>query len=453
MASRRSTLAAAAALSFPTAALAAAPPVPAFDTVCVKDAAGRDVVDKEKLATFYLDQKPVSRTLEDWARDHNDSAFGASQVPVASWKISPRQRMLVDGTICKDPTGAGNTACASDDEANLVEARGSLTLLLTAFGSSFPKEGAADTPLEYFQRTDVQLLCNRAVERPPGSLPVPTYKYTFPIRLRGSTEGLNFDREEPDFAIVEAASVTLSRDDVADKKVKKWSVVAGLALPPVIDETYRSLSFVPYLGALRDFSHVTGKDPSNTFESTYGGVLADFRFTRPGPTPDDLAVTHYITLRPEYRESDSDSDTSHLWTLTAAWMPIRNDGINSFREFRPGATTASWRLIADVRAVGGWFTDRGNLLPPYNQDFIRVGTRVGFAITSDLPNFPVDLIVTDTWLPNLSSGKDLNFFTSRLSFSPDPKKIFTFELSYSKGRRSDVLIDQQEWKLSLGAKY
>ncbi|MBI1686746.1 hypothetical protein [Caulobacter hibisci] len=443
-------------LLVPAAAFAAPPqPVPSYDAVCLNGE-----VDKEKLATFYLDLKPVSRTLEDWAQANPDKPFGASRVDMSGWNISPRQRLLVDARICEDNDKTKNPACKADDVKNLAEARAQASLLLQAFGDYFPANfpvsegGQPVTLLAYFREGGKVLSCPAGAKPPPGSVAPPKFAYTFPMRVRGSTEGLNFDRDEPDFAVFESASVTISNDDVAAKKVRKWSLVAGIPLPtiPVGAKGGGELDIIPYVGGSRDYSHVEGKAPVNTVESTIGGVMADLRIVDPGGL-NALATTHSFILRPEYRHSEADKDVSRLWTVTAAWTPIRNNGLNSYKAFSRSRDLVSWRAIFDVRAVGGWFTDRGNLEPPYNQDFLRVGSRAGFAITSDLVNLPVDLVLTDTWLPNLSSGQDINFFTTRLSLSPDPKRIFTLDLSYSKGRRSDVIQDQQEWKLSLGAKY
>lgn len=408
--------------------------VPTFAAVCDDN----DFVDKHKLATFLLDAKPVSRTLEDWATAHPDPAF----------PVGPRERVLIDPDICL--ANRAGAACKPTDADNLAEIQQAVTHLLTNYDLAFKNESGVDTPFAYFANPAARLTCLRRNAEPGDSVPAPTFTYTFPIRIRASTEGLNFDRKEPSFSIVQGATVAISDDEVNDKKVEKWSVVAGFALPPLISETKQSLYLVPYVGSTRDFSRVTGKPDTTTADSLFGGVLVDYRLRR---MVGQTALTHYFTLTPEYRKSDSDSDTSNLWTVTGTWMPIVNGVANNYTPFVVGKSIASWRLIFDLRAVHGWFTDVGNLAAPYNRDFTRAGSQFGFAIKSDNPRWPLDLVVTETVLPSLGNGKDLDYFSSRLSLGLDPSRIFTIDLTYANGRRSDILAEEEQWKIGFGAKY
>lgn len=422
---------AATATLFVAGSAAAQAVVPSFSAVCDD----KNVVDKDKLVLFLIDAKPVSRSLEDWATANPNPAF----------PVGPRARMLLDSKICNQ----AKTACRSTDAANLGEGLQGLSHMLSTYGEAFLNDSQARTPFAYLT-SGARLLCQRQNAGPADAVPTPTFIYTFPIRVRGSTDGLNFDRTEPSFSIVQGASVAVSKDDINHKKVEKWSIVAGVALPPLVDRTDTSLYLVPYVGSTRDFTRVTGKADVTNAKSTFGGLLLDYRLRRPTA---GSAMTHYMTLAPEYRRSRSDADASKLWTVTATWMPIVNGLANDFVPIKSGERVASWRLIFDIRGVHGHFTDVGNLPAPYNEDFTRVGSQFGFAIKSDNPRWPLDLVVTDTQLPNLGSGKDLSYFASRLSLALDPKKIFTVDLTYSNGRRADVIVDEDQWKVSLGAKY
>lgn len=396
-------------------------------------------VDKNRLATFLLDAAPVSRKLEDWAAAHRGE----------NPQLGVRQRMLADDRICD------GGACKGDDRRNLATLRQSLITILTQMEGSYRNTTGEADPAKFFADPGNELVCvrrNGEPANPPGSVKQAAFQYNLPLRVRGSADGLHFERKEPEFAIQEAASFSITDDNVGDKKTTKYALVVGW---PIINRSDSNASFsvIPYLGATRDLTKAKDKPQDVKADSQFGGLAFDWR-----PTTffgaDAEPITHVLTLRPEYRVSDADKDTSELFTLNLTYMPMINNRLNSFiRLMRDRDDLASWRPIFEMRAVAGRFTDRGERLPEESGDFNRLGGRVGFAVISNNRRWPFDLLVTETWLPSLGAAPDISHFQSKVSWALDPERIFTIDLTYGEGRRSDLLNREEEWKLSIGAKY
>jgi len=128
--------------------------------------------------------------------------------------------------------------------------------------------------------------------------------------------------------------------------------------------------------------------------------------------------------------------------------------LNAWRPIKGGRPEYLWwRPMFDLRAVAGDFTDRGMRTAADSEDFVRLGTQFGVALTNGDPRWPFDLLLTETWLPSLDGGEDLDQFKARLFWALDPERMFGTELTYVDGQRSDLTLRERGWKLSLTAKY
>jgi hypothetical protein len=158
----------------------------------------------------------------------------------------------------------------------------------------------------------------------------------------------------------------------------------------------------------------------------------------------------------------NNADTSEVGSVTAAWTPITTRslergqwfGVNSFR--RVGDVLNQellWTPLFDVRAVRGEFLSRGSRLEENSEDFTRLGSRFGMAFSINGTGWPIDLVFTDTYLASLSGGDDLEYLQGRMSLALHKDRLFTLDLTYAEGRKSDLDVDEDGWKLSLGAKF
>lgn len=428
-----------------TLAAGAQPMIPTTEAVC-----RGGIVDKNEYATFLLDSRLISRRLEDWVAVREQKKRIAGKTDEYS-RLSVRQIMIVDESIC----AKAEEICSKTDKESLDQMRAAVALLLQNYSQYYQNsENIEDAP-GYFLRDQAVLRCVAAAGvNPPDSQPVKSTKTITPFRLRGFPDGLQYARNDPDFKIVTDAQFSLSDDKIADKKIKKWNGVAGWDIRVVDDSDRYKLAFVPYVGAYRDRVKNDGKAAANNLDTLSAGIVTDLRV--PG-TWGGLPVRHVMTFRPEFRRSDSDVEVSHLLSVSASWVPTMSrdiiDGVR-LNGWRVIDEDSFFRFIVEGRAAAGTFTKRAKFPSDFGEDFARLGGRVGFAFSTDAFPLPADFSLSYTYLPDLiGSAKDLEFLESKFSLSLDPERIFSLSLSYLYGRRSDLLIKQDEWKLSFGIKY
>ena len=397
-------------------------------------------VNKEKLATFLLDAAPVSRRAEDWATAH----------PSPDFSISPRQRMLADVEFCDNklsPEPGAASVCTGADEDNLAKGRFAIFTLLHS-PTAYENTAAVEDAVIFLMQPDAQLLCRTdddgSAIHIPGDQPTPTFTY-LPIRVRGNTDSLYIDRDDPAFAIAAASAITISDDQTTDKRTDKVTLVVGW--PIALQQGWQ---VVPYVGINRDLSRPDGQPSSVTADTWQVGAAFSGAF-HPGSSGGP-AASHWFTVRPDYMGNDDDG--SRLWTLNATWTPVVNGHLNDWRQL--GGLTGnrmSWRPMFDLRTVVGVFSRQGDRTDEQSQDFWRIGTQIGAAFKSDDPRWPLTFVVTETYLPAIEGGSDIDYFQSRLSWALDPKSIFLINVVYGDGRRTDLDPEEQGWKISLGVKY
>lgn len=395
-------------------------------------------LDRERLSMLVLANAGVSPYPYRW--NERERAAAGDTRGVA-------QRLLaVDGFCAATPLVGqdGIPRCAKDDSQKLGAARDAVQLLLqNAFLYTAPQgvSGAASlfttsAPVQC-RTTDGQFVKNAPADRP-----APFDQKTIPIRLRGSTDGLQFDRNlDSAFNGVDKASITFKDDDAAGKNTVKAAFVAGLVVPVLTN-----FQLVPYFGFEQDTSKKKGEGRQVSSDIIRAGTLFDFRTHGTG-------IAHLLLLRPEFAANRK--QRSEVVTGTVTYQPIVTGWLNIARNIAPGEQKL-FSIIPrfDVRAVGGHFTKLGDRLPEDSGDFVRIGSQIGVTLTSDVKWLPLEFTVTETYLHALKGEPDdLSYLKGVFSLYFDEKKYFGIDLGYARGRFDDLKDREQNWTIGFGAKF
>lgn len=395
-------------------------------------------LDRERLAMLALANAGVSPYPYRWVE--REGAAPRDTRGVA-------QRLLaVDGFCQTAPlVGAdGIQRCGKDDSGKLGAARDAIQFLLldtTLYAVPQGISGAASlfttsAPVQC-RTTDGQFAKNAPVDRP-----APFDQKTIPIRLRGSTDGLQFDRNlDSAFNGVDKASISFKDDDAAGKDTTKAAIVAGLVVPVL-----HNFQLVPYFGFETDTSKKRGEDKQITSNIIRAGTLFDFRTHGTG-------ISHLFLLRPEFAANRK--ERSEYVTGTLTYQPIVNGWLNIARNIAPDDQKL-FSIIPrfDMRLVGGHFTKLGDRPPEKSGDFVRVGGQIGLTVTSDVKWLPLELTVTETYLHALQGEPDdLSYLKGVFSLYFDEKKYFGIDLGYARGRFDDLKDRDQNWTIGFGAKF
>jgi hypothetical protein len=428
---KRRTLAAAASVALAATLGSAAQAAIDPKLVCVDG-----VVDREKLAIVALTDQQVSFYPLYWAQ-RNGEPFG--QLPAAV-------RVLAIPNFCAEPAGAtaaGFPKCAEGDAAKINAAQTFFVELLE--DPRFANPGHVDAPT-YLRATNIRIGCPSAaaIAAAEEAAPTPFKKpdlTKLTLRLRGTTDGLQFRRSTSQFAGVDKATINFTNDEKDDKTTFKTNVIAGLAVP-----IGREGEIVPYIGYAIDKSK-KGKDPTSVSGDTLrAGMLIDYRLV-------DKAGTFYFLLRPEYMANRK--ERSEIFTETASFVPVLswlNDYAWSVRsKDRP---LFSIMPRGEIRAALGHFIKQGDRTADVTHDYLRVGGQFGATLSSDVDWLPLDLTVTETYLHGLRGfPRDLSQFKVVFSASLDAKKYFGVDIGYTRGKVEDLLDREHKWTIGFGAKF
>lgn len=289
-------------------------------------------------------------------------------------------------------------------------------------------------------------------------------KLDIPFRVRGGPDALIFLRGSPDFKAGDKATLSFSDDGIASKRTTKLVAVLGYPIdlgPRPATGQYAMAQLIPYVGINKNTSKVTGKDATVTTDNWRIGAILTYRGTQTfnAGTPDYWVMTHVLSARPEYLFNDKDD--SEVASLNLSYMPVINPipgldiGLNAYRPIdRTRTNFFSYRPIFDIRFNNGTFTRRGDRAAADARDFSRIGTQFGLALSHDDPNFPVDLVVTETYLLGLAGEPgNLSQFKSTLSIAFDPDRYFGVDLSYARGRREDLADRERLWSIGFSLRY
>jgi len=170
-------------------------------------------------------------------------------------------------------------------------------------------------------------------------------------------------------------------------------------------------------------------------------------------------VNHVISAKPQYLLNTKDH--SEIGSLRLSYTPYTffagdTPNLNFFQPviYSPLPLYAS--ILFDLRLDAGAYGDRGNnpVQRLLNKDFVRSGTRAGFAFTTDPnPNAPsFTLVVAETYLYGFSGTvRNLNIFEASLTFNFN--KYVGLTGSYRNGTDEDTAIRVETWMVGLSGRF
>ena len=411
-----------------TAALA----VPAPADICNE----QNMVDKERLALAALAEANVSPYPYRWMVAHGPAG------------ASPAQQLLaIDGFCALSPAQEnGVPRCGKEDSARLGDAQNSVTEIIANRARHYVVPAGIDRAAALFAvgAPDIRCAPASATLAAPKPVPAPFDFKKIPVRLRGSTDGLQFDRyTDSAFAGVEKASFSFKWDDEAGKDTAKAAAILGYVFRP----NPGSFELVPYVGFSIDTAKKEGTARETSEKSMRTGLLVDIRSHGRG-------ITHLILLRPEYAWNRKEK--SELLTGALTYLPVVNGHLNDAINITTADNRSLFSIIprGDLRLVGGHFTRRGDRAETDSHDFVRIGGQIGVTLTSDLKWLPLEFTVTDTYLWALTGEPGhLSYLKGVVSIYFDEKKYFGIDLGYARGRRDDLLKRESNWTAGFAAKF
>lgn len=412
-----------------------------FDDIC-KD----QKVDRETLAVAAFNQYKISFFPLMWVANHPVVQKNGDPAPLsAAWRVltedtfcGQRDRVTHVVTIEKDANGTAK--CDAADIAKIDSARTTLKeMLLPGHGFVAP-EGT--TWASYSTTPGATLGCTTAPQvaafLATETVKEPEVLKSFPLRIRGSTDGLQYDRTDPRFAGVDKAALSLENDGVKATKVFKVTAILALAVTPWDD---KSKQFIPYVGF--DINRTTKKD--GTVDTKDDMLSAGFMFAYQ-PTG-SLGSSIYI-VQPEYAADRT--ERSEVFTTTLRYVPIQR-WVN---EPLPVGPYVSFLPKADIRMRYGHFIKQGSRTDEDSRDFLRLGTQLGFTASGGIDWLPVELTTTWTYLHGFTRApRDLSQLNVVFSAYADAKKYFGIDLGYKRGRIDDLSSREDTWSIGLGAKF
>jgi hypothetical protein len=405
---------------------AAAAPSPPVRDICI-----RGTVDKEKLGFSLLDMYGVTRAFESSLPPNPQPPFNTTT------EFQKRYKKDLDGAR---------------------EAQQHLISLLSGRQDAYKNPSGVKEPLAFLTDPQHQLVCRAENPAEPGSGRVAGTASTFekltnPLRIRGSTDGLFYARNMPQFKSVTPASIGFNSDDIKETRTDKLLAVIGYAFD-FEPAPYVLFELIPYVGTNRNVLNQGGKSATTNQETVNFGVLNGIYFPAHFGDPQaGLVLGNWFTVRPDYLMDLRDD--SRLFSLNAVYTPVINGVVNDYIRLIPDRDEFMWfRPIVDFRLTTAVYTERGTIDSDKREDYTRLGTQFGLGLSSDIPYLPLDLVVTHTYFHGFSGAYDaLNYFKAMLTISFDPKRYFGVTLSYSEGRREDTAQRERLWGVSLSGRY
>lgn len=401
---------------------------PLMDQVCGPAGGQPRLVDKQRLAEFFLDEGAVRRSIEQGVRPGEGSLAG----------LSNAKRLLVMAEPCKD-----NLACGKDDGAKLDEVRGALKTFLLQTSSAYRSPKKITNETAFFVKEELQLECVADPVNPPGPV-----KLALPLVIRGDGDSLFVLRTDEPGAFKAAAKATAStaNDGVKHKQTVKVVGVVGYPIP--IKGAIFPL--IPYVGINQNFTKTRGSDKSVTADTWNVGLASRWALPTVG------RLTQWLGVRPDHLWNEDDG--SRLATLNFNYRPILASvlgpvGVNTQSQPWSGQTPFI-QPILEIHAVKGWYLDRGATPPEGRTDYLRIGPKIGVVLSSGDLTVPWNLTLSNVHLwGDKGTPRDIDYNAAALSFPIDPDQYISVDFTYANGRREDTGLREQLWGISLGAKY
>jgi hypothetical protein len=274
--------------------------------------------------------------------------------------------------------------------------------------------------------------------------------FIIPLRIRGATDGLFFDKDASQFSSIKKATLSTNYASGNSTKSDKENILIGY---PIFGDSYSVFSLIPYVGINRNTSKPSDKPSSTSVFTTNGGLLNAFQYT----TKEKYPITHWATVGIDRLTNHLDS--SNLVTLAFVYTPIKNYDhdswwhVNSYNQNAWFNGNASVEPIFDIRSDYGNYIVAGNSSTTDYGNYWRLGSRFGGSITSENTSLPISFTATETYLYGLTGSLSrLSYFTGTLSYKVGGKYI-SLDLSFTNGRREDTTTPEHNWTIGLSGAY
>ncbi len=274
-------------------------------------------------------------------------------------------------------------------------------------------------------------------------------KNTDPLRIRGTTQDLVYNRASNEFKTASAAKLNFNDDRSSGRKqTTKISTVIGYSYTS-IDTLNLTKKIIPYVSINQTMTDQDGQrklDNSNYFA---GGTVINWFYA-----PSSM-VGHSFSTTPQFLYDTK--DRSQIANFRLDYQPYLNFGPNA--PFGVNWTTPSadgktlLGVVATIRSDVGYYVRKGDIADPtLHTSFGRAGGQFGFALK--LVDYRLTLKASE-WLLYGYAGttRKLDLFDSSITYSFDPNDYFGLEFDYKRGRDLDTTNPVQQWTIALTAKY
>lgn len=422
------------------ALILAALPCEAIAQTSAADICYKGKVSRERVAITVLANAGVSPYPLAWAADH----------PEPYPTLTPAWRVLTDTNYCKPVSGSvvaredGTPQCKKDDLAKIDKARVAVLQLFDE--DSIYGNPDNVTRIAYFTTPGAVLTC--PIETPVENpwIKGPDVARSIPLRLRGSTDGLQFDRiiDAEQFAGLDRASISWADDRTKDTSTFKLTAILGLAVP-ISEENHAQI--IPYIGYKISRSKKAPAPRETADDILRAGFVYSFHLRGDNWTNTFTARSEYTANRVEGSEVISEN---------LGWVPEWK----YLNEYGFKIRDANYDVLfsimprADFRMNLGRFISQGTRPDVDSHNFWRVGFQYGGTIKSDLTWLPVDLTVLNTRLYTLRGNSDsLGQLKATLTANFGKDKLFGVDLNYTRGRIEDLVKREDSWTIGFGAKF
>jgi hypothetical protein len=279
--------------------------------------------------------------------------------------------------------------------------------------------------------------------------PPPSAAEKSPFRVRGDSDDLYVARSKDAFKSTSQATITFSgdRSDVPTQTIKAKGAL-GYAY-----QVNNSTVAIPYISYYQSITDTFGKPQSTDPASN---VAAGLLFTSSYEYYD--LVNNVFNVKPQYLLNTKDH--SEIESVRLIYTPYTliegSPNLNKFQRIGFSPIPLYAQILFDTRVDAGAYRNRGNdpVQSLLNKDFLRAGSRFGFALTSDIGTSSVTLVVAETCLYGFyGTVRNLSVFDASLTYSLDPKKYFGLTAAYRNGIDEDTAIRVETWTVGLSAKF
>jgi hypothetical protein len=317
----------------------------------------------------------------------------------------------------------------------------------------FNSKSDAERMRRYFSLDKAsQITCTAKKDPDPSP---PSAADTSQFRVRGVAGDLYIDRSDKDAFKSTSQATLASTGDRSTNPTQTLKTKAALGYAFQINNTVaNSTVAIPYISFYQSITDTFGKPQSTDPASNVaGGLLFTSEYRVAG------LVNNVFGVRPQYLLNTKDH--SEIGSLQLSYTPYTffSGDIVNLNHFQPIAFSPIplyAKVLFDLRLDAGAYAKRGNdpVQSLLNKDFVRSGSRVGFALTTDSdPNSPsLTLIMTETCLYGFAGTvRNLNIFDASLTYNFNQYVGLTG--TYRNGIDEDTAIRVETWMVGFSGRF